>query len=218
MWNQIELSRKIKVARRAPDDEALDALQREGVRAIIDLRTDAEPIGAGPAIEAAGARQRDISYIRVPVSAHDFSRRDLDRVGEALMNAPKPVLIHCASGKRAGMFALAHTSIEAGVPGAEMMEMARHLDLVFGDPEQQHVFVNYVDQREVRPDPVARRQEAVRAEGRPMPFLPEDTRSLAREMREDHRRHLAQDVGYDRKTGEPMIQGAAVRCRCRRAG
>lgn len=201
MWDEIELSRKVKVARRPPGEKELDQLQRQGVRAIVDLRTDEERFDqeTRPAAEADGAKARDIRYIRVPVSTRHIDKRDLDRVGKALLDAPKPVLIHCASGKRAGMMALVHTSVEAGVPGEEMMEMAQHLDLVFGDPAQQHVFVSYVDQRETRPDPLARREEALRAEGRPIPLLPEDTRTLADEMHEDHHRHLAQDVEHDRK-------------------
>ncbi len=199
VWNQIELSRKIKVGRSPPGEDELEALRDQGVRAIIDLRTDTERFAAAatPAAEETNARARGLDYIRVPISTQHVNRQDLDRVGEALLNAPKPVLIHCASGKRAGMVALVHTAIETGVPGDEMLEMARHLDLVFGDPAQQQEFAHYVDQRETHPDPLRRREEALRVDGRPIPLLPEATRVLTEEMDEDHHRELALDHKRD---------------------
>lgn len=197
MWEQIELSRQVKVARTPPGKDELEALHREGVRSIIDLRTDAEPPGKrlSPLAEAADARAQGIEHIRVPVSASRVGTAELDRVGEALRDAPKPVLIHCASGRRAGMIALIHTAIETGTPGAEMLEMGRHLDLVFGDHDQQQVFANYVDRREIPPDALHRREEALRVDGKPIPLLPAATRELAQEMQEDQHRRLASDGG-----------------------
>ncbi len=198
MWDRIELSQHVKVGRMPPGERELDALRRDDVRAIVDLRTHDETIGhaAPPAVEATRTRARGMDYIHVPVSAESVDKTDLDRVGEALRHAPKPVLIHDSGGNRAGMIALVHAAVEAGVPGAEMMEMARHLDLVFGDTAQQEVFAHYVDQRETRPDPMARRTEALREEGRPIPLLPEDTGTVAREIQEDHHREFAQDRAH----------------------
>ncbi|MEO9190098.1 MAG: sulfur transferase domain-containing protein [Acetobacteraceae bacterium] len=192
MWEQIELSRGVKVGRRPPSEPELAALHRDGVRSVIDLRTDAEPRGIylAPAEEAEVVRAYGMESIRVPVSAAQVDKGDLDRVGEALRNAPKPLLIHCASGKRACMLALVHTAIETGTPGAEMLEMARHLDVVFGDPAQQLMYADYVDQHEIRPDALLRREDALRVDGRPVPLLPEATRRLAEQMREETRRHL----------------------------
>ncbi|HJS88085.1 MAG TPA: sulfur transferase domain-containing protein, partial [Acetobacteraceae bacterium] len=195
MWDRIELSQHIKVGRRPPDEREIDGLRKEAVRAVVDLRTHDETFGKAmtPAAEARQVRARGMDYIHVPVSSESVDKTDLDRVGEALKHAPKPVLIHDSSGNRAGMIALAHTAIEAGVPGMEMLEMARHLDLVFGDPPQQEVFAHYVDQRRTRPDPFARRQEGRREDGRAMPLLAEDTGTLAAEIQEDHHREFAQD-------------------------
>lgn len=195
MWGRIELSQHVKVGRRPPGEREIDTLGKEGVRAIIDLRTRDETSGRPmpPAVEATHVRARGMDYIHVPVSSESVDKTDLDRVGEALRQAPKPLLIHDSGGNRAGMIALAHTAIEAGVPGLEMIEMARHLDLVFGDPAQQEVFAQYVDQRRTRPDPFMRRKESVREEGHPLPLLGEDTRTLAGGIQEDHHREFAQD-------------------------
>ena len=195
MWDRIELSQHVKIGRKPPSEREIDAMRKDGVRAVIDLRTQDEAAGHAmpPAAEARAVRARGMNYIHVPVSTESVDKTDLDRVGEALRRAPKPVLVHESSGSRAGMIALAHTAIEAGVPGSEMVEMARHLDLVFGDPSQQEIFTHYVDQRRTRPDPLARRTEALRENGRPIPFLGEDTRTLASEIQEDHRREFAQD-------------------------
>jgi len=185
LWKQIELSRGVKVGRTPPGEAELAALHRDGVRAVIDLRTDAEPPGAhlGPTEEADLARAYGMEAIRIPVTMARVGKADLDAVGEALRNAPKPVLIHCASGKRAGMIALVHTAIETGTPGAEMLEIARHLDVAPADPVQRRIYSDYVDQRETRPEPLLRREEALRVDGRPIPLLPEATRRLVREAR-----------------------------------
>ncbi len=197
MPDHIVISRNVQVGRRPPDGSELDALRKQGVRAVIDLRTETEPFGAAaaPSAEAAQVRARGMAYLHVPVSAQGVDQHDLDRVGQALAEAPKPVLIHCAVGRRAGMMAVVHAAIEAGVPGHEMLEMARRLDVAFGDPGQQQVFARYVDQHESRADPLKRRHEALRADGGAIPLLPEGTRTLAADMREDHHREFVQDDG-----------------------
>jgi uncharacterized protein (TIGR01244 family) len=191
VWEQIELSRHVKVARRPPGEPELEALGRQGVRAIIDLRTDMETFtdALAPTAEEASVHAHGMEYIRVPVSTRRVDEEDLDRVGAALRDAPKPVLIHCASGKRAGMVALVHSAIETGTPGKQMLEMAKGLDLMPSDPVQQDVFSDYVDLHETRADPLKRREESLHAEGQPAPLLPEDTHTLAAEMQHEHRRH-----------------------------
>jgi uncharacterized protein (TIGR01244 family) len=78
--------------------DAFDRLSR-GVR-VIDLRTDAE----GVAMAAAEARQRGIDYHNVPVAGATLDPASVDEVA-ALIDAAGngPVLLHCASGNRAGM-------------------------------------------------------------------------------------------------------------------
>lgn len=190
MWEQIELSQGVKVRRYPPADADLAALRRDGVRTVIDVRTDTEAYGASlpPAEEAAVARAYGLGAVHVPIDSKAVTRADLDRIGEALYAAPKPVLIHCAAGKRAGMVALVHTAIETGTPGAEMLEMARTLDLVFGDAVQQRVFADYVDEHERPPDRLARREEALRVDGQPVPLVPRSVRELTSQMQEKTRR------------------------------
>lgn len=184
MWEQIELSQGVKVRRYPPADADLAALRRDGVRSIIDVRTDAEPYGASlpPAEEAAIARAYGLEAIHVPIDSKAVTKADLDRVGAALHDAPKPVLIHCAAGKRAGMVALVHTAIETGTPGTEMLEMARTLDLVFGDAVQQRVFADYADEHERPPNRLARREEALRVDGKPVPLVPGAVREMTGQM------------------------------------
>ncbi len=190
MWEQIELSRGVRVGRHPPTDADLAALRRDGVRAVIDVRTDTEPYDASlpPAEEAVIARAYGLEAIHVPIDSAAVTKADLDRVGQALRDAPKPVLIHCAVGKRAGMVALVHTAIETGTPGAETLEMARNLDLVFGSPAQQRLFADYVDEHERPPDSLIRREEALRVDGRPVPLLPEAVREFTQEVQGKNRR------------------------------
>lgn len=182
MWEQIELSQGVKVRRHPPADADLAALHRDGVRAVIDVRTGSEAYGVSlpPTEEAASARANGLEAIHVPIDFKAVTKADLDRIGAALHDAPKPVLIHCASGKRAGMAALVHTAIASGASGAEMLEMARTLDLVFGDAVQQRVFADYVDEHRLPPDRLVRREEALRVDGQPVPLVPEAVREVTR--------------------------------------
>lgn len=225
MKDDIELSRHVKVGRRAPSEKDIDALHKEGIRTVLDVRTDLDAPGSAlaPAEEERLLAVRGIAYWRRPVPMSAIAETDLEEVGAMLREAEKPVLIHCVAGKRAGMMALAHTSIEAGIPGVEMLDMARHLDLVFGSPEQQHMFASYVDRGEVRPGGHERRAQAEHSAERVRPLLPEDVATLRDEVQESHhRKHQldrqvelrdppapAQPLSKDRKT-RPLSQPSEV--------
>ncbi|MBV9777359.1 MAG: hypothetical protein JO143_09940, partial [Acetobacteraceae bacterium] len=76
MWGRIELSQHVKVARKPPGKRELDALRKEGVRAVIDLRTRHEPLGdaAPPVAEANQVRAHGMDYIHIPVSAESVDK------------------------------------------------------------------------------------------------------------------------------------------------
>ncbi len=74
------------------------ALAEQGVKTIIDLRTEAEGIEDEKiAVESTGMR-----YINIPVTSAGISDRQLAIFSDMIEKAEKPVLIHCASGNRAG--------------------------------------------------------------------------------------------------------------------
>lgn len=73
-------------------------LAEQGFKTIIDLRTEAEGTNAEKqAVMAAG-----IHYINIPVTGAGISDKQLLEFTSAIERAATPVLLHCASGNRAG--------------------------------------------------------------------------------------------------------------------
>jgi uncharacterized protein (TIGR01244 family) len=74
-------------------------LKALGFRTIIDLRTGPE----GTAAEEAAVRAQGLRYVSVPVTPATLSVKDVETVAAILDDATaEPVLLHCASGNRAG--------------------------------------------------------------------------------------------------------------------
>ncbi len=182
--DEISLSRKVSVGRRELNILDLERLHERGFRAILDLRQDTDNMaGLTPTQEADLAAALGLVYARFPAPAENADNALLDSFGAELLRLPKPVFVHCTAGRRAGMFALAQVAIEQGNPGASMLEMGRHLDVLYGPPEQQKRFADYVDRREepppsrtARPATPMRKVNVIRAArampgARPKPLL-----------------------------------------------
>lgn len=80
-------------------------LRRRGYTAVLDLRLRDEPVTSGlsPAEEEVEAGKAGLAYRRIEVSAQALEDRVVDRVREALAVSPGPVVVHCASGRRAAV-------------------------------------------------------------------------------------------------------------------
>jgi|AntRauTorcE11898_2_1112593.scaffolds.fasta_scaffold45091_2 uncharacterized protein (TIGR01244 family) len=81
-----------------PDPDRLPELRDSGVRLIVDLRTPGEGI-AGEAVAAANA---GIRYVNLPVGKEPASDQIQARLASLLEETDGDVLLHCASGNRAG--------------------------------------------------------------------------------------------------------------------
>ncbi|HSU06182.1 MAG TPA: sulfur transferase domain-containing protein [Acetobacteraceae bacterium] len=152
MQDRVRLSRFVSVGRSPPGIAELVWMQRHGIRAVLDLRTPldrADPLSSDAEAQAAAAR--GLSYASLPTATTELNDEMLDRFGAVLKSLPKPVLVHCSSGRRAGMFALTHVALEQGVPGQSMLEMARRLDVIYGDSHLQGGFAGYIDRRHQPP-------------------------------------------------------------------
>ena len=169
----VELSRMISIGQAVPSEPQIEWLRRHGYRSVMDLRQDGEPTrDPMPAAEAAAVRRHGMDYIRAPAPTDRVEWALLDEFGAALADAAKPVFVHCASGKRAGMYALAHVCVQSGVPGEEMLVMARHLDVLYGPENLRRRFAHYVDDRQARQNPLERRESMLHERGHPNPVLP----------------------------------------------
>ncbi|MGD9904592.1 MAG: sulfur transferase domain-containing protein [Vicinamibacterales bacterium] len=91
----------------AADLSTLDALKKDGFKAVINLRLASE---AGANIEQNQARARDLglTYIHIPFSGGNPDPKVIDQFLAAIADkANQPVFVHCASAQRVGAVWLA---------------------------------------------------------------------------------------------------------------
>ena len=79
-------------------DNGAEVLAAQGFKTIIDLRTPAE----GTNEEKQAAEAADLHYINIPVTGEGINQKQLATFTKVIENTAKPVLVHCASGNRAG--------------------------------------------------------------------------------------------------------------------
>lgn len=83
--------------------EDIGRLQAAGIQHVIDLTPDDETPHFD---EAKAIRSAGIDYSNLPIrGAEDLTRENVIAFDQLLLNAQRPVLVHCASGNRVGAMA-----------------------------------------------------------------------------------------------------------------
>jgi protein tyrosine phosphatase (PTP) superfamily phosphohydrolase (DUF442 family) len=145
MDDPLRISDELAVGNAVPSRDELVTLAREGFQSVIDLREPTETRALAPREQAALVRRFGLEYRNIPVPTDFLDEALLHRFRRAVVELPKPVLVHCGSGKRAGMFALMHAAIEEGSSGARMLARAERLGVSYGSAESRDVFRHYID-------------------------------------------------------------------------
>jgi uncharacterized protein (TIGR01244 family) len=118
-----------------------------GFRSIIDLRADAEPRPRGlpPWEEAAIAAAHGLAYAQISVEPTRLSDAVGRLVLRALGEAAAPVLIHCTTGRRAGIFGLIALACEQRLSVEQCLARGRAIGLDFdGMPRLTDFLRQYV--------------------------------------------------------------------------
>ena len=99
------------------------AISARGVRTVINLRPVDEMAGRDEAAEVAGAGMR---YVTIPVANAEAITPDAARqLEQVLHDANGPVLLHCASGNRAGALLAVAAAQQEGMPADQAIELGR---------------------------------------------------------------------------------------------
>jgi uncharacterized protein (TIGR01244 family) len=107
MTRTIDLTSDLAVAPNAPDRDALRNLHDRGYRTVVNLRTDGEKDAPlSPAAEGEEARKIGLAYLHFPTAPDGLNADQARELRDRIATMQKPVAIHCASGKRAGVMAL----------------------------------------------------------------------------------------------------------------
>jgi len=102
------------------------SIRERGVVTVINLRPDREMAGRDEAAEVASA---GMAYRQLGVAGiHDITDANAARLREWIDESPGPVLVHCASGNRAGAL-LAVIAARSGTPLEEALELGRRAGL-----------------------------------------------------------------------------------------
>jgi uncharacterized protein (TIGR01244 family) len=201
MKERIAISDEIVVGTSVPDAAEWAAMARDGFRGAIDLRLDDEPGAAlAPAEAAAEAARLGLEHRHIPVSTEFLDDGVLHRFRRAVIELPKPVFVHCSSGKRSGTLALLHVAIEEGASGAEALARAERLGLAYGSAELREAMRRYVDVHRVStPAPLRAREVSLpRADktqrGPAQHWLPATTRRVSRNTPAEINRRIAAET------------------------
>ncbi|MDQ3256030.1 MAG: protein tyrosine phosphatase family protein [Acidobacteriota bacterium] len=124
--------------------EQLDEAARQGFKSVLNLRAaDEEGFMADERhrAEAAGLR-----YKNIPVKKEEISDELTTRVLKEIDELPKPVLVHCASGMRAGAMAFMHMATREGMSAEKAMSRAQESGFdCNSEPQLKQFFQHYVE-------------------------------------------------------------------------
>lgn len=114
----------------APTDWS--AIAARGVTTVVNLRTPEELAGRD---EAAEVRAAGLRYVEIPVAgADDITADNARRLHAALAPDHGQVLVHCASGNRAGALLALEQAEFDGVPAEAALALARKAGMTSTEP------------------------------------------------------------------------------------
>lgn len=145
MSEPVKMNEEISVGGQ-PAEADLQALAGQGFKSIINLRLPGEeqqPLS--PAEEGAKARELGLHYAHIPVSAKNMKDEQVDQFRQELERLPKPVFVHCKSGKRADAFVTMGLGANAGLSGEQALEEARQKGFQYDLPEMRAFMQRYLD-------------------------------------------------------------------------
>ncbi|MFT7580213.1 MAG: hypothetical protein ACI9MR_001882 [Myxococcota bacterium] len=106
-----------------PTPAALEAAKNDGYAAVINLRAADED---GTWDEAARAAALGMAYVNLPIQgAADLTEANARALARALTATPRPVLLHCSSGNRAGALLALKAHVVDGLDAEAALQLAR---------------------------------------------------------------------------------------------
>ena len=141
------LDNELSVAKDAPDADDLADLAAQGISSVVNLRREGEPEETlPPDTERERCRELGLAYLHLPASPDDVTPDRLDHFRMRVAELPKPALVHCRSGKRAGAYALVDHAVREGLRPDEALERAEALGLDCSDGAWKQVIVRYIEE------------------------------------------------------------------------
>ncbi|TWA93150.1 uncharacterized protein (TIGR01244 family) [Azospirillum brasilense] len=151
MTDRLRVDDRFTIEMTPPTAERVGELAREGFRSIVNLRNPGEKDEVlSPTKEGEIARRHGLAYLSIPVSPQDMNEATAELFDREVAGLPGPVAIHCASGRRAGLFTFMHVARIEGLSGDAAAAKAEAMGFQFGTPEMRALFTRYVDAGKTR--------------------------------------------------------------------
>ncbi|NEU81380.1 sulfur transferase domain-containing protein [Nostoc sp. UIC 10630] len=126
-----------------PTPEELKQAAQEGFKSVLNLRSPDEPGFLGD--EQQQAQAAGLQYANIPLKPSEANQELIDTAIQEIENLPKPILIHCAAGARAGGIALISNAISEGLTYEEISQKAQELGLNLEQPHlKQFLLEKYI--------------------------------------------------------------------------
>ena len=146
MAHRIRINDGLRVDTGQPTREELGRLAQEGFKTVVNLRTAGEqnqPLS--PEAEGEVVRKAGLNYLQIPVASTDPRPEQVDQFREKLAELPGPVLVHCASGRRSGAFAILQLAKQEGLSGGAALARAQQLGFDWKSPELDRFVTRYLE-------------------------------------------------------------------------
>ena len=147
MKDTVQISEGLAVAKFAPDARTFAQIAEEGFRSVVNLRTKGEPQAISPEEERQLVESAGLTYLHHPVAGNQLSEHVVDGFREQVRSLPTPVLVHCASGRRAGAMVLMYQGAERKMSSDDLVAKARSLGLELGSAELEDFVRRYVENK-----------------------------------------------------------------------
>ncbi|MEH2306422.1 beta-lactamase hydrolase domain-containing protein [Nostoc sp.] len=126
-----------------PTPEELKQAAQEGFKSVLNLRFPDEPGFLGD--EQQQAQAAGLQYANIPLKPSEANQELIDAAIQEIENLPKPILIHCAAGARAGGIALISNAISEGLTYEEISQKVQELGLNLEQPHlKQFLLEKYI--------------------------------------------------------------------------
>ncbi len=142
MSNTKKVSDDLSAAPQLTSEELKQAVQ-EGFKSVLNLRS---PDEAGfLSDEQQQAQAAGLQYANIPLKPSEPNQEQTELAIQKIENLPKPILIHCAAGARAGGIALIANAISEGLTYEEISQKAQELGLNLEQPHlKQFLLEKYI--------------------------------------------------------------------------
>ncbi|MEH1804095.1 beta-lactamase hydrolase domain-containing protein [Nostoc sp.] len=142
MSNTKKVSDDLSAAGQLTSEELKQAAQ-EGFKSVLNLRSPDEPGFLSD--EQQQAQAAGLQYANVPLKPSEANQEQTELAIQEIENLPKPILIHCAAGARAGGIALIANAISEGLTYEEISQKAQELGLNLEQPHlKQFLLEKYI--------------------------------------------------------------------------